>query len=240
MAPSPVRLGLVGRGDGSSDGDGDGDGRDGDGRESDGRESDANDAAGEEGGFNPLRPLQYVIDPIVTSPVLPYILLLGPFLQNSGNRRRFAQLRATTDPVLFDSVLILGGGLIAAYFLYEYRVRLAEEASERREGLLQDLGDRRRAQFEAAAASGGVGAASRSTSSGTSTTTPEEELAKAAAEYEGALREELELRSIVPALGWRLDFPDDPATRDEDRAAARRYLGLDITEDGTLVDLGGR
>ena len=94
-------------------------------------------------------------------------------------------------------------------------------------------------QFEAAAASGGVGAASRSTSSGTSTTTPEEELAKAAAEYEGALREELELRSIVPALGWRLDFPDDPATRDEDRAAARRYLGLDITEDGTLVDLGG-
>ena len=60
---------------------------------------------------------------------------------------------------------------------------------------------------------------------------------EAAETYEEALRKELKLRWISPQLGWRLDFPDDPASREEDQAAARQFLGLEITDDGNIIEL---
>jgi hypothetical protein len=49
-------------------------------------------------------------------------------------------------------------------------------------------------------------------------------------EYEDALRAELSLRSIAP--GVRIVAPDDPRRNEEDRAAAKRFLGWGSEEFG--------
>ena len=56
--------------------------------------------------------------------------------------------------------------------------------------------------------------------------------------YEDALREELELRLIQPGIKVPgvLEEPDE---FEEKRAAARQFLGLDISEDGTLILING-
>ena len=55
-------------------------------------------------------------------------------------------------------------------------------------------------------------------------------VAAAKKEYEDALRAELSLRSIAP--GVRIVAPDDPRRNEEDRAAAKRFLGWGSEEFG--------
>jgi len=166
---------------------------------------------------------QTIFDPIVTSPIVPFFLIWGPILQNPYNKRKWAELTANADPILVNAGLSAVVTIIISYFFYNARVEAAEEASERREVALQDLRTARQGQF----------------SSNSSEPTSTEVVEAAASAYEDALRKEMHLRQIVPGLGWRLDFPDDPVSREEDKAAARQFLGLEITEDGNIVEFGG-
>jgi len=166
---------------------------------------------------------QTIFDPIVTSPIVPFFLIWGPILQNPYNKRKWAELTANADPILVNAGLSAVVTVIISYFFYNARVEAAEEASERREVALQDLRTARQGQF----------------SSNASEQTSTEVVEAAASAYEDALRKEMHLRQIVPGLGWRLDFPDDPVSREEDKAAARQFLGLEITEDGNIVEFGG-
>ena len=56
--------------------------------------------------------------------------------------------------------------------------------------------------------------------------------------YEHALREELELRLIQPGVKVP-GVVEEPDEFEEKRAAARQFLGLDISEDGTLIPING-
>ncbi|KAL7483930.1 hypothetical protein ACHAW6_009573 [Cyclotella cf. meneghiniana] len=57
-------------------------------------------------------------------------------------------------------------------------------------------------------------------------------------EYESALREELNLRKIIP--GVRIVAPNDPKRDAEQRAAAKRFLGWDGNEfEDEITDSGG-
>ncbi|KAL3758266.1 hypothetical protein ACHAWU_005347 [Discostella pseudostelligera] len=53
-------------------------------------------------------------------------------------------------------------------------------------------------------------------------------------EYENALRDEMKLRTIVP--GVRIIAPDDPRRNEEERAAAKRFLGWGSEEFGDDAD----
>lgn len=164
---------------------------------------------------------QTIFDPIVTSPILPIFLFWGPFLQNPYNKRKFAELTANTNPLVVDAFLGALAATVIAYVAYNARVEAAEEASEVRELALRDLRTARQGQF----------------TSNRSQQTTSDAVQEAAETYEEALRKELKLRWISPQLGWRLDFPDDPASREEDQAAARQFLGLEITHDGNIIEL---
>ena len=164
---------------------------------------------------------QTVFDPIVTSPILPFILIWGPFLQNPCNKRKWAELTADANPIVVKGFLGTVAFSIVSYFVYNARVEAAEEASEIRELALRDLRTARQGQF----------------TSNKNQQTTSDAVQEAASAYEEALRKEMQLRWISPQLGWRLDFPDDPASREEDKAAAKQFLGLEITDDGNIVEL---
>ena len=64
-----------------------------------------------------------------------------------------------------------------------------------------------------------------------STNGPNEiDVSAAKREYEKALRQELDLRTIIP--GVRIVAPNDPKRDEEQRAAAKRFLGWDAAEFG--------
>ncbi|KAL7552754.1 hypothetical protein ACHAWF_015992 [Thalassiosira exigua] len=64
----------------------------------------------------------------------------------------------------------------------------------------------------------------------------EGEVARAKREYEVALREEMRLRTVAP--GVRIAAPNDPRRDEEERAAARRFLGWGSEEFGDNVGEG--
>lgn len=55
-------------------------------------------------------------------------------------------------------------------------------------------------------------------------------MTRAKKKYENALREEMDLRTIVP--GVRIVAPNDPKRDEEERAAAKRFLGWGSDEFG--------
>ena len=63
----------------------------------------------------------------------------------------------------------------------------------------------------------------------------ETKVAAAKREYEHALRDELNLRTIIP--GVRIVAPNDPKRDEEQRAAAKRFLGWDSNEFGENDDV---
>mmetsp|Transcript_31145 Transcript_31145/g.67363 ORF Transcript_31145/g.67363 Transcript_31145/m.67363 type:complete len:274 (-) Transcript_31145:49-870(-) len=58
----------------------------------------------------------------------------------------------------------------------------------------------------------------------------EDQVTRAKKKYENALREEMDLRTIVP--GVRIVAPNDPKRDEEERAAAKRFLGWGSDEFG--------
>jgi hypothetical protein len=58
----------------------------------------------------------------------------------------------------------------------------------------------------------------------------EDDVTKAKDRYESALREELNLRTVIP--GVRIVAPNDPKRDEEQRAAAKRFLGWNSSDFG--------
>ena len=73
--------------------------------------------------------------------------------------------------------------------------------------------------------------------SGDDTMERPDEMSVAAAkeEYENALRVELDLRTVIP--GVRIVAPNDPKRDEEQRAAAKRFLGWDGNEFGDDIEV---
>ncbi|KAL3804893.1 hypothetical protein HJC23_006665 [Cyclotella cryptica] len=105
--------------------------------------------------------------------------------------------------------------LIAVVFtLLQIRINAVSDAAKRRSRALEAL-----RRVESLQLSG----------SDDSLTRPNErDVSLAREEYENALREELDLRTIIP--GVRIVAPNDPKRDAEQRAAAQRFLGWDGNE----------
>jgi len=62
-----------------------------------------------------------------------------------------------------------------------------------------------------------------------------EAVANALSKYENALREELELRKVIP--GVRISAPNDPRRDETELSAARQFLGMSISEEGEVIPM---
>ena len=111
--------------------------------------------------------------------------------------------------------------LIAVTFaILQFRINAVSTAARRRSNALEAL---RRAE-------------SLQLSCDDSMERPDEtSVAAAKVEYENALRAELDLRTVIP--GVRIVAPNDPKRDEEQRAAAKRFLGWDGKEFGDDLDL---
>ncbi|KAL7430609.1 hypothetical protein ACHAXH_001713 [Discostella pseudostelligera] len=127
--------------------------------------------------------------------------------------------------------------IIAVLFtLLQIRVSAISNASQRRSNALIALRN-----AESMLLSGG-GRSSSSDDNNSSNGSDKDEKANryltmvtaAKSEYENALRDEMKLRTIVP--GVRIIAPDDPRRNEEERAAAKRFLGWGSEEFGDDAD----
>eukprot|EP00568_Trieres_chinensis_P002311 CAMPEP_0183293744 /NCGR_PEP_ID=MMETSP0160_2-20130417/2321_1 /TAXON_ID=2839 ORGANISM="Odontella Sinensis, Strain Grunow 1884" /NCGR_SAMPLE_ID=MMETSP0160_2 /ASSEMBLY_ACC=CAM_ASM_000250 /LENGTH=248 /DNA_ID=CAMNT_0025454915 /DNA_START=63 /DNA_END=809 /DNA_ORIENTATION=+ len=172
----------------------------------------------EDGGTNPLKGFSEAADSLLTNPLLGPVLFWTPFLANPNLRRRAAEFLPNINPVAVGAAAIVGAGFI----FVRARTDSVADASYRRAAALRALRDARATQLAAGTDAG--------------------EVSTAAEAYGAALREELDLRSILP--GYRIDesaVPNDPAGADSaDAAFARQFLGLNILENGELVPLGDK
>jgi hypothetical protein len=117
--------------------------------------------------------------------------------------------------------------LIAVVFtLLQIRINAVSDASKRRSRALEAL-----RRVESLQLSGSDDSLKRPN---------EVDVSSARQEYESALREELDLRKIIP--GVRIVAPNDPKRDAEQRAAAKRFLGWDGNEfddEDEITDSGG-
>lgn len=113
-------------------------------------------------------------------------------------------------PALFSFVLIA-----AVFSILQFRINAVARAAERREQALKTL----RTVKSLELSSSDVGEESQRPS--------EYDVSMALADYEDALREEENLRTVIPGVA-RIVAPNDPNRREEDVEAARRFLGMNI------------
>eukprot|EP00581_Thalassiosira_minuscula_P016990 CAMPEP_0183715554 /NCGR_PEP_ID=MMETSP0737-20130205/9718_1 /TAXON_ID=385413 /ORGANISM="Thalassiosira miniscula, Strain CCMP1093" /LENGTH=285 /DNA_ID=CAMNT_0025944655 /DNA_START=109 /DNA_END=966 /DNA_ORIENTATION=+ len=110
--------------------------------------------------------------------------------------------------------------IIAIIFtLLQLRINAVSNAAKRRSSALEAL--RVTESLQLSASDVGVNPSDRPT---------EEQVVLAKKEYEMALREEMDLRTILP--GVRIVAPNDPKRDEEERAAAKRFLGWGDDEFG--------
>mmetsp|Transcript_23542 Transcript_23542/g.48230 ORF Transcript_23542/g.48230 Transcript_23542/m.48230 type:complete len:305 (-) Transcript_23542:153-1067(-) len=112
------------------------------------------------------------------------------------------------------------------FTLLQIRINAVSSAARRRSQSLEKL--RKIESLQLSASDVGIDAKDRPTS---------EKVAEAKREYEEALRRELDLRTIVP--GVRIVAPNDPKRDEEERAAAKRFLGWEGEEFGDDEFEGG-
>ncbi|KAL7472895.1 hypothetical protein ACHAXS_014341 [Conticribra weissflogii] len=105
------------------------------------------------------------------------------------------------------------------FTLLQIRINAVSSAARRRSQSLENL--RKIESLQLSASDVGIDARDRPTS---------DKVEEAKREYEEALRRELDLRTIVP--GVRIVAPNDPKRDEEERAAARRFLGWGDEEFG--------
>jgi len=105
--------------------------------------------------------------------------------------------------------------IIAVVFsLLQLRINSVRDASERRKEALNNLRQVKSAQLDATEANRGPS---------------EEEVAAAVSAYKFALEGELSLRTVIP--GVRIVAPNDPKRTEQDIAAAKQFLGVDLEAD---------
>jgi hypothetical protein len=162
-----------------------------------------NDGANESSNNNdPLTNAKSTLDKFTSSSVYRTLLVSTPILLSSKIRS------VVTPPILVGIVLI-------ALVVYTYQDRfdnLADYSGPKRQAALRRLRQAKADQLS-----------SKSTT---------EDIAKLAKEYEDALREELQVRVIIPGI-WKI--PLDPAA--DDWSTAPQFLGLEITENYELKRL---
>jgi len=154
----------------------------------------------------------------------------------------------TFEPVVNVPALAAFVVVTGVFGLLQMRIGRVQEAARRRTAALDQL--RRVKSWQLSSGGGDLAAApaaahadSSADSNAADADTGDAEasaLVRAALdEYEAALREELRLRQVVPGVA-RIVAPTeggDPRTAEADLAAARQFLGLDITEAGEVVPI---
>lgn len=107
--------------------------------------------------------------------------------------------------------------IFIVFALLQLRINAVASAAKRRSFTLDAL--RKAESLQLSASDVGINSSERPTS---------KDVMDAKNEYEAALREELDLRTILP--GVRIVAPNDPKRQEEERAAAKRFLGWDWEE----------
>ena len=109
--------------------------------------------------------------------------------------------------------------IVIVFTLLQLRISAVSNAAERRAQSLEAL--RKAESLQLSASDVGIDASDRPSS---------QAVANAKKEYEDALRSELNLRTVIP--GVRIVAPNDPKRDEEERAAAKRFLGWGSDEFG--------
>lgn len=142
------------------------------------------------------------------------------------------------EPVLNEQAAASFVIIAVVFTLLQLRINAVSNAAKRRSLALEEL--RKVESLQLSASDVGVDASDRP---------DEEQVAQAKFEYENALKEELGLRTIVP--GVRIVAPNDPKRDEEERAAAKRFLGWgseefgdddtenDVDKDNNILGLDG-
>ena len=105
------------------------------------------------------------------------------------------------------------------FALLQLRINAVSDAAKRRSLALEEL--RKAESLQLSASDVGIDPSDRPT---------EYDVTFAKKEYEDALKEEMNLRTILP--GVRIVAPNDPKRDEEERAAAKRFLGWGSAEFG--------
>lgn len=133
------------------------------------------------------------------------------------------------EPVLNVEAAASFAIIAVVFTLLQLRINAVSNAAKRRSLALEAL--RKAESLQLSASDVGIEASDRPT---------EEQVINAKQEYENALREEMGLRTIIP--GVRIVAPNDPKRDEEERAAAKRFLGWgseEFEDDPNENDVGG-
>ena len=148
----------------------------------------------------------------------------------------------TFEPVVNVPALGAFAFVTVVFGLLQLRINRVQTAAERRKAALESLRVVKSLQLGAddfAAAAKDVDEEVEDTATkpaGRSRGISEASVRAALDEYEAALREELNLRQIVPGV-IRIVAPGDPKSAEADLAAARQFLGLGINDAGEVVPI---
>ncbi len=173
-----------------------------------------------------LRKIGDMVDPVISAPSFATFLFWLPFFANPTLRYRAYHFLSTkigensVVPIIAITVMTF-----ISYLIYQDRLDTIELARGRTADALQRLKDARSSQLSG-----------KNNDNMDSNIVMEDYYNTAMEYYQQTLTEELNARYIlpgvkVPGVDW------DPSDRDEDKAAARQFLNMEITEDGTLKGL---
>lgn len=156
-------------------------------------------------------------DSIVSSPSFGTFLFWTPFVANPNLRSRASNFIETNIGTgIVGPIAAVGGLALLSYVLYQDRIDDIELARGRTEDALKRLREVKSKQL-----SGDVDV---------------KESTAAVKLYESTLKDEMRLRYII--AGVRVPGVDyDPSEREEDKAAAKQFLGMKITKEGSLDEI---
>ena len=123
------------------------------------------------------------------------------------------------EPVLNVEAAASFTVIAIVFTLLQLRINAVSNAAKRRSSALEAL--RKAESLQLSASDVGIDASDRPT---------EDQVLRAKNEYENSLRDEMNLRTIIP--GVRIVAPNDPKRDEEERAAAKRFLGWGSEEFG--------
>lgn len=160
--------------------------------------------------------LEQILDPIISSPFFATFLFWLPFLGNEKLRFRASNfLSKYLDLTIAIPVTGVCVVFAVAYISYQNRLLDIELAQGTTSEALKQLREARSAQISYS----GV---------------DDSNFQMALKNYEYVLREEIEMRTIVPGIRVP-NAPNDPSEREEDVAAAKTFLRMKFSDDGDLV-----
>eukprot|EP00584_Thalassiosira_punctigera_P023053 CAMPEP_0172555392 /NCGR_PEP_ID=MMETSP1067-20121228/58392_1 /TAXON_ID=265564 ORGANISM="Thalassiosira punctigera, Strain Tpunct2005C2" /NCGR_SAMPLE_ID=MMETSP1067 /ASSEMBLY_ACC=CAM_ASM_000444 /LENGTH=277 /DNA_ID=CAMNT_0013343909 /DNA_START=22 /DNA_END=855 /DNA_ORIENTATION=+ len=165
------------------------------------------------------------ITPIARFVTIDDSLLSPSFAESTSSTTPLASSGITPiqefEPVLNTEAAASFVIIAIVFTLFQLRINAVSSAARRRSSALEAL--RKTESLQLSASDVGVDPLDRPT---------EEQVQRAKNEYERALREEIDLRTIMP--GVRIVAPNDPKRDKEEMAAAKRFLGWGSEEFGEV------